>query len=134
MKVEKTQRGFERIDFTDSYRAECSLQVSSCVDPHIWFGCNENAPNHHVTNEPMSPRMHLTREQAIELVRHLLSWIETGSFRAETDQSLPLVGTVNAERVEFVDEQHEWPAIPETLASKVVKEIMAETPKPEVSE
>ena len=78
MKITKTQRGFERIDFKDDYGESCSLQQSSSVDPHIWLGCNENGKFH--LGEFLSPRMHLNPNQVKKLVEFLSNWLERGSF------------------------------------------------------
>lgn len=86
MEVKTTSRDFEVIDFIDHNGVECSLQQSSMTDLHhdagataVWLGCDKNAVPH--MGHSMSPRMHLTREQVIELVTHLQAWLETGSFR-----------------------------------------------------
>lgn len=88
--VVKNERGFEVIDFRDLYGAQCSLQQSSLaeyVQPGIsavWLGCDNNQPPHHVTGDEMSPRMHLNRDQVTALIRHLRSWLKSGSFAADT--------------------------------------------------
>lgn len=86
MKVESTTRDFEVISFRDHNGEECSLQQSSITDLQndagataVWLGCDKNAAPH--MGHEMSPRMHLNREQVIELVTHLQAWLETGSFR-----------------------------------------------------
>ena len=79
--VEHTARGFEVVHFTDLYGEECTLQVSSLAEPAaVWLGCQNNAKPHHVTQEPNSPRMHLSRAQVKGLVRQLKNWLCTGSF------------------------------------------------------
>lgn len=80
MKVERTGRGFEIIKFKDHYKENCSLQQSSLAifeEPGtsaIWLGIDSVD----VIND--NKRMHLTHEQVLELLRHLNSWAETGSF------------------------------------------------------
>jgi hypothetical protein len=82
-KVEKTERGFERIDFKDFYGEACSLQKSSlATEDAIWLGCEESKV-HHVTKEPLSPRMHLNREQVLALVAHLQNWINRDTFKIQ---------------------------------------------------
>lgn len=36
--MSKTNRGFELKHFNDTYGADCSIQESSSVEPHIWLG------------------------------------------------------------------------------------------------
>lgn len=85
-KVEKTVRGFRLIEFKDHNGEPCSLQESSLAiyqkpgTSAIWLGCQNNCPPHHVTKEPMSPRMHLTRNQVIALVGHLQNWLKRDKF------------------------------------------------------
>jgi len=85
MKVTKTNRGFELIEFKDTYGEICSLQESSSVEPHIWLGCNENGKFHR--GEVLSPRMHLNRKQVKELMTHLRNWIRRGGFKSATKKS-----------------------------------------------
>ncbi len=77
--VQKTERGFEIIEFSDYNNEECSLQVSSIifsvkngvsgpVVDCVWLGRNE-------------ARMHLTSKQAVELAKRLLIWAEHGTFK-----------------------------------------------------
>lgn len=80
MKVTKTHRGFELIEFVDAYGEKSSLQESSAVTPHVWLGCDENK-RHHVTQELLSPRMHLNKKQVKSLIKHLQSWLTSGSFK-----------------------------------------------------
>lgn len=84
MEVKLTSRGFERIDFTDCYNKDCSLQQSSAIRDSdipgasfIWLGPNDGA----YTNEV--DRMHLNREQVSQLVTYLVNWMNTGSFTGE---------------------------------------------------
>lgn len=74
MKINKTDRGFERIDFVDGDGADCSLQQSSKAiystpgTGAIWFGVGEH-------------RMHITYEQMKkEIMPHLSNWVKSGSF------------------------------------------------------
>lgn len=73
MKVKKTERGFEIINFKDFYGAECSLQQSSLAlygQPGcsaIWFGQGDK-------------RMHINRELMEDLLPHLERWVKEGSF------------------------------------------------------
>ena len=90
--INKTNRGFERIEFTDRYGVPCSLQQSSlATEDAIWLGCNDASPRHLVPGQGWQPvlmpdsyvantRMHLTREQVAELVPLLQRWLDTGTF------------------------------------------------------
>jgi len=86
--VEQTARGFEIIEFKDHYGEKCSLQASSLAiyekpgTSAVWLGC-EVIKNHHVTGEPLSPRMHLNREQVAALIAHLQSWLDDDTFDYE---------------------------------------------------
>ena len=83
--VEHTSRGFELIEFMDHYGEKCSLQASSLAEYEkpgtsaVWLGC-EAAKNHQATGEPLSPRMHLNREQVAALIAHLQSWLHADTF------------------------------------------------------
>lgn len=74
MKIEKTERGLELVKFVDSYGAPCSLQQSSAAiyeqpgSGAIWLGNDDGE------------RMHLHRDQVLELLPLLASWCATGSF------------------------------------------------------
>ena len=69
MKIKKTARGFERINFIDLHGSKCSLQQSSlATDEAIWLGVG-------------SDRMHLNKEMACELINHLCRWLVTNSFK-----------------------------------------------------
>jgi hypothetical protein len=93
MKITKTRRGFERIDFKDRNGVECSLQQSSLATENaVWLGCNDSDPRVLVPGRGWQPvpvpadyiantRMHLTAKQAKALVEHLQSWLRTGSFK-----------------------------------------------------
>jgi len=76
MKINKSGRGFEFIDFVDRYGTKCSLQQSSLADYEkpgysaIWLGDNES-------------RMHIDRKQLEELLPHLQAWLDNGSFEVE---------------------------------------------------
>lgn len=94
--MEETSRGFAIKNFTDANGVECSIQKSSiATDDLIWLGCNDlglkefkagegwrdidlpsTTKHHYVANT----RMHLTREQANELIP-LRQKLETTSSR-----------------------------------------------------
>lgn len=92
MKIEKTERGFERIDFIDRYGKECSLQESSLAAEHaIWLGCNDAEPKLLIPGQGWTEidmpegyvantRMHLTQEQVKELLPHLIKFANTGEI------------------------------------------------------
>ncbi len=43
MKKFKTERGFQRVEFKDSYGEECSVQESSSCEASIWLGIDKPA-------------------------------------------------------------------------------------------
>lgn len=87
-----TSRGFARIEFTDKYGVECSLQKSSvATEDCIWLGCNEANPKVLVPGQGWRPvdmpdeyiantRMHLTQAQVAELIGYLQRFVETGDL------------------------------------------------------
>lgn len=84
-KIEKTERGFEFIEFDDYYGAACSLQQSSIAIREIsgasaiWLGldpCENGFP----LNDPKYTRMHLSYDQVRALVHSLNNWLEYGTF------------------------------------------------------
>lgn len=93
--VEKTNRGFELVEFKDLYDKRCSLQQSSlATDAAIWLGCDDAEPRVLIPGEGWQPvampanyiantRMHLNQDQVRELVSHLQRWLDTGSFNGE---------------------------------------------------
>lgn len=92
MKVSKTNRGFDIVNFTDHYGVECSLQQSSlATEEAVWLGCNDADPKIMVHGLGWYPiqlpngytantRMHLTRDQVAELLPHLNKFVETGEI------------------------------------------------------
>ena len=78
MKVYKTERGFEVVEFKDIYGNKCSLQQSSialCETPGvgaIWFGVDDN-------------RMHIDLSLLKELLPYLQRWAKDGSFCKRED-------------------------------------------------
>jgi len=80
MKIEKTERGFELINFQDHNDASCSLQQSSAVGD---YGDAFERPGSSFVWLGAPIRMHLSREQVAELVQHLQQWLVTGSFQVE---------------------------------------------------
>jgi hypothetical protein len=96
MKNNKTKRGFDITEFTDSYGAKCSLQKSSsAMEDKIWFGANEiglkhfkayegwtdvelthTMEEHYVANN----RMHLTRKMVKDLLPYLIRFADTGDL------------------------------------------------------
>lgn len=86
--ISRTSRGFEYIEFIDSFGKTCSLQQSSTIGPadgsddarasqpgasRIWLG---------VDRGDVGPtRMHLDRSQVIDLIEQLQHWVDTGKFR-----------------------------------------------------
>lgn len=88
--VERTDRGFELIQFKDSYGVDCTLQQSSiATEFRIWLGCDDANPRVLVPGAgwkglKMPPdyladtRMHLTQDQVEALIVHLQHWLKTG--------------------------------------------------------
>ena len=74
MRIKKTNRGFELIEFRDRNGQQCSLQQSSVADYEqpgssaIWFGVGDE-------------RMHIDLKQLKMLIPHLQAWINGGSFK-----------------------------------------------------
>lgn len=65
IKLKRTQRGFLRGDFSDTYGTECSIQESSSATaPRLWLGA--------------STRMHLSQEQVKALLPHLQAFVKHG--------------------------------------------------------
>lgn len=68
MKVSTTERGFNNIEFKDSYNKDCSLQKSSAASrDKIWLGIHKD-------------RMHLDREQVAALLPYLENFVKTGEL------------------------------------------------------
>lgn len=96
--MQKTERGFDTLTFTDRYGETCSLQKSSlATEDCIWFGVNEpkitalakdvygsDASGWVTISIPeyahLSARMHLTQEQVRELLPYLIKFAETGEL------------------------------------------------------
>ncbi len=78
--VRQTLRGYDFGTFKDSNGQECSVQCSSSIGdgPRLWLGCDHDAGKHHVTQEELSPRMHLNERQVRHLVLLMTRWLETG--------------------------------------------------------
>lgn len=101
MKVNKTDRGFFIINFTDSYGVKCSLQESSNVIPHVWLGVDDVEPEllgsdgwkpYDIPEQVfLNSRMHLSVEQAAALIPYLKEFVKTGflvkkaNFNSEDD-------------------------------------------------
>lgn len=98
VKIEKTNRGFSRIDFFDFYNHSCSLQKSSIAEVDcIWLGLDDVKPiimardvlGSSATgwldyplpeNVHINSRMHLDREQVKALLPFLIAFVETGEI------------------------------------------------------
>lgn len=104
MKIEKTNRGFEYIEWKDRYKLKCSLQKSSLATENtIWFGVNDANPqimvkdakklgiiniskengwiSYNIPEEVvLSTRMHLTQKMVKELLPYLQKFVETGEI------------------------------------------------------
>jgi hypothetical protein len=97
MKIKRTSRGFQLIEFTDIYGTKCSLQQSSLakyVQPGssaVWLGPDDPNPKILIAGEGWKPvpfhpdtsfttRAHLDRRQVKSLVKHLQNWLDYGRF------------------------------------------------------
>ena len=101
----KTLRGFEVQHFLDDYGLDCSIQESSAVEPHLWFGVHRpflkiewwNAKKYgmEVAKESgwydypipdevlIESRMHLNQEQAKDLAKKLMFFAKHGYLEEE---------------------------------------------------
>lgn len=105
---EYTPNGFDIYYFQDDYDKECTLQLSSSIEPHIWLGVDDPKPiirykdalNAGLKLQKQSPetndygwcdfpipegtlipsRMHLNQEQALILGKKLIEFGETGKL------------------------------------------------------
>lgn len=92
----------KKIEFTDDYGYECSLQESPIISGErcIWLGVDEPpimevgwhpeypnkfrvASEERCANLYAAGRMHLTREQVAELLPHLQRFVDTGKIKRE---------------------------------------------------
>ena len=97
MKVGKTGRGFQIVEFNDIYGAPCSLQQSSLAQYQqpgssaVWFGPDDACPKRLVPGQSWQPvpfppdtsfntRAHLDRKQVSKLVSYLQTWLDCGYF------------------------------------------------------
>lgn len=79
MRVTQTQRGFSLIEFKDTKGEDCSIQKSSLADDdYLWIGL-DRAPAPHLGHE-LSPRMHINKEIAQDLIKVLTTFVETGDI------------------------------------------------------
>ncbi len=97
LRIKKTDRGFDVIEFLDYYSKNCSLQQSSiATGDYVWLGVDE--PEVKIlaskilegrtgwANYPLPEgveifsRMHLSREQVRQLLPHLIKFVETGDI------------------------------------------------------
>jgi hypothetical protein len=104
MKKSKTNRGFNIVEFKDTYGEECSLQKSSlATEDRIWLGISNVNPKimasdaiklglpnikensgwvgFEIPEEVLiNSRMHLDKKQAKKLIKHLTKFVETGEI------------------------------------------------------
>ncbi|MDY7540731.1 hypothetical protein QN372_18190 [Undibacterium sp. RTI2.1] len=103
MKTTRTPRGFAKIDFVDRYGAACSLQKSSlATEDAVWLGVNNASPKIKASQAAahgldagdgtgwvefpipqevsLTTKMHLTKEQVVELLPHLQRFVESGEI------------------------------------------------------
>ncbi|MCA3269227.1 MAG: hypothetical protein ACK5XX_05330 [Holosporales bacterium] len=76
MNIEKTERGFDIIEFLDRYGNGCSLQKSSlATEDCIWLGVDTEPP----------ARMHLTQGQVKALLPYLQRFVDTGEITPQKE-------------------------------------------------
>lgn len=94
MKKQTTNRGFVLFKFKDTHDNDCSLQKSSlATEDCVWLGIdnpkltvfeNKKRGKYIISDMPktfsVNTRMHLTQNQAKELVEKLNVFIETGDL------------------------------------------------------
>lgn len=97
MKRSTTGRGFDIINFEDFYGSLCSIQKSSiATEDCIWLGIDDPNPQILASKTQqggtgwvkysipedvsINTRMHLTREQAKDIVKALKVFIKTGDL------------------------------------------------------
>lgn len=80
LKVVRTEKGFPRIDFNDTYSEACHIQMSSVADYEaIWIGTNKRS-------------MHLTREQVDDLLPYLIEFANNGALTKDTIRYISIKG------------------------------------------
>lgn len=101
----ETERGFEKVQFTDRYNIACSVQQSSSAEVNaLWMGVDDPAPMilasdairmklnsfgkntgwvpYEIPNEVLiHTRMHMDEKQVRGLIERLQNWLETGSLK-----------------------------------------------------
>ena len=78
MKIKKTQRGFEVVEFDDERGEACSLQQSSA-----WLNDDDIPGASAVWLGKKDSRMHLSKRQVGGLIRHLINWLVNDTFAGE---------------------------------------------------
>lgn len=63
----KTDRGFQRVDFTDMFDNNCSIQESSNIEKSIWIGQDEN-------------RMIIKQEDCLTIALYLIEFYKNGEL------------------------------------------------------
>lgn len=98
MKIGKTNRGFDLIEFNDYYDEGCSIQKSSlATEDCIWIGIDDPKPKIMASkiidggvgwakypipaDVQFNTRMHLSREQVKELIQILQKFVDTGDIK-----------------------------------------------------
>lgn len=124
LSVERTERGFALVSFSDVNGVQCSLQKSSlATEDAIWLGANEiglrhfqagtgwsDVPTPHTVSDHFvaNTRMHLTRDQVAALLPALNRFAETGELDAAPSTSAPdTVSGMVVKPLEWVAEHDE---------------------------
>lgn len=119
MIAKKTERGFPRLDFTDRYGVDCSLQESSlATEGAIWFGPSDANTRYCVKGKGWFPyaypegldvqhdtRMHLTQGQVKRLLPMLNHFAQTGYLPPIEDGHFM---TQDRRWILALDEIHSW--------------------------
>ena len=88
----KTNRGFNLLQFYDDNNQLCDIQQSSSMEPHIWLGTHDTNPkilkkgkgwiDYKIPeNVLISNRIHLNRKQSITLAFKLLKYGLIGKLK-----------------------------------------------------
>ena len=88
--VQKTERGFEFIKFTDHCLKDCSIQQSSAIDD-TQRGMEQPGSSFLWLGREDGDRMHLHRDQVRQLCWVMQFWLQTGRLNVpQPDYDKPL--------------------------------------------
>ena len=76
IKLEKTDIGFKRGEFTDLYGSRCSIQESSLATINaLWLGVDIGSPDY---SDRKGAHMHIDQDMAAALIPLLKRFVKTG--------------------------------------------------------